>query len=362
MNRTLLGLVVLLIVAGVAVGLSFLDIGSLTRQVDRRDPVDVSIFYGGEKSALLKNPRVADILRDDYKITLHATKAGSVEMVTTLDTTGRDCLWPSNMVAVELARDSGKPVRGDETIFNSPIVFYAWSDVADALETAGVVTRRNSGFLAADVQKLVALIEGEARWKEDLGLNIYGPFKVFSTHPAKSNSGNIWSGLLATALDGGETPTEADLATLLPKIKAYFDRMGHMEASSGDIFENFLKQGMGSRPIIVGYENQLVEFLNENAGYADLIRSRIRVIYPEPTIFASHPLISLTPTCDRLTEALTDPRLQAIAWADHGFRTGLIGVENDPADIKAATLPDTISLVVPMPSARVMSRIISAVE
>ena len=98
------------------------------------------------------------------------------------------------------------------------------------------------------------------------------------------------------------------------------------------------------------------------SGPLSLIRSRIRVIYPEPTIFASHPLISLTPTCDRLTEALTDPRLQAIAWADHGFRTGLIGVENDPADIKAATLPDTISLVVPMPSARVMSRIISAVE
>ena len=157
-------------------------------------------------------------------------------------------------------------------------------------------------------------------------------------------------------------PTEADLGALLPRIDAYFAAMGHMEASSGDIFENFLKQGMGARPIIVGYENQLVEFLNENANFADLIRSKIRVIYPEPTIFASHPLISLSPVCDRLQEALVDPDLQAIAWAQHGFRTGLIGVENDPAEIKAASLPETVSLVVPMPAAGVMQQVIATVR
>lgn len=90
-------------------------------------------------------------------------------------------------------------------------------------------------------------------------------------------------------------------------------------ASSGDIFENFLKQGMGARPIIVGYENQMIEFLVENAQYADLIRQKIRTIYPEPTIFASHPLISLKPECKRLVEALQDPEVQHIARRDHGF-------------------------------------------
>lgn len=362
MNRTLLGLLILLIVAGIAMAVSFLNLSSLTRQIDRRTPVDVAIYYGGEKSALLNNPAVQRIIEDRYKITLDATKAGSIEMATTLDSTGKDCLWPSNMVAVELARQSNRPVRGDETIFNSPIVFYAWSDVADALEAAGVVQERANGFLYADVQALGALFDREARWKEDLGLNIYGPFKVFSTHPAKSNSGNIWAGLLATVFNGGETPNEAALPSLLPRITAYFEAMGHMEASSGDIFENFLKQGMGSRPMIVGYENQLVEFLNENADYADLIRARIRVLYPEPTIFASHPLISLTADCDRLAEALVDPQLQAIAWAEHGFRTGLIGVENDPADISTISMPETVELVVPMPSAAVMARIIEAVR
>ena len=362
MNRTLVGLLILAIVAGIAVASTFFDLSSLTRQIERRDPVTVSIFFGGEKSALLKNPAIEEIIERDYRITLNATKAGSIEMVTTLDTTGKDCVWPSNMVAVELARASGKPVIGDQTIFNSPIVFYAWSEVTEALTAKGLVTARNDGTYSADINGIGTLIADGARWKEDLGVNIYGTFKVFSTHPAKSNSGNIWSALLATSLNGGDVPTEEDMATLLPQIETYFDAMGHMEASSGDIFDNFLKQGVGARPIIVGYENQLVEFLRENAQYTDLISSKINTIYPEPTIFASHPLIALTPACKRLEEALMDPALQEIAWADHGFRTGLLGVQNDVAKLENVTLPEQVSLVVPMPAAKVAEEIIEIVR
>ncbi len=362
MKRSLLGLLILGVVAAGGVAFSLLDVSSLTRNIERRTPVDVSIYYGGEKSALLQNPKIQDIIEDRYKITLDATKAGSIEMVTTLPSAGQDCLWPSNMVAVELARSSGRTVLSDETIFNSPLVLYAWSDVADALISAGVVTNRNDGFLTADVGKIGDLVSEGARWKEDLALDIYGPFKIFSTNPAKSNSGNIWSGLLATILNNGTPPNEQDLPQVLPRLTAYFGAMGHMEASSGDIFQNFLKQGMGARPIIAGYENQMVEFLAANAGLADDIKSRIRVLYPQPTIFASHPLISLSSTCKRLSEALQDPDVQSIAWSDHGFRTGLIGVENNPSDISVATLPETINQVVPMPSAKVMEQVIGAVE
>lgn len=362
MNRTLLGLGLLLVVAAISLAATQFDLGPLTRAVERREPVEISLVYGGEKSALLRNPEVARIVADRYAITLDATRAGSIEMATTMDTAGRDCLWPSNAVAVELARESGKTVLADETIFNSPIVFFAWSEVADALAKAGAIRTRNDGTLTADIARIETLIEEGARWQEDLGVPVYGAFKIFSTDPAKSNSGNIWAALLATSMNGGETPTPADLPAILPRITAYFERMGFMEASSGDIFENFLKQGMGARPIIVGYENQLVEFLQQNADYADLIRQKIRVLYPEPTVFASHPLISLTPACARLAEALADPEIQAVAWAEHGFRTGLLGVENDPAAITVADIPDAIPLVAPMPSAGVMARVIDAVR
>ncbi|MEI6098458.1 MAG: hypothetical protein WCS20_09180 [Alphaproteobacteria bacterium] len=362
MNRTILGLVLLGIVAAIAVGLTQFDLAGMLQRVSPRAPVNVSIFVGGEKTALLANPKVASIIKDRYKISLDATRAGSVEMVTTLDTTAKDCLWPSNAVSVEMARAAGKSVLTDETIFNSPIVMYAWADVATALTKAGLIHAGPDGTLLADVSAMGRLITSGKRWKEDLGLNIYGPFKITSTDPIKSNSGLIWSALLATAFDNGTTPTETDLPALLPQLKAYFASMGFMEASSGDLFENFLKQGMGARPIIIGYENQLVEFVTENQRYADLIKSKIKVIYPEPTIFASHPLISLTPACKRLAEALIDPDLQQIAWSEHGFRTGLIGVNNDPKLITVAKLPETVDLVVPMPSARVMTDIVSALQ
>lgn len=362
MNRTLVGFMILAVVAAGAALYANLDLTGLTRAIDRKEPIELSIYYGGEKSALLSNPEVQGIIENGHKIKLTATKAGSIEMVTSLPSSGRDCLWPSNMVAVELARDSGRTVLADETIFNSPIVFYAWAEVADTLVSKGVVTKRSDGFLTADVGGVGDLIASGARWQEDLGLNVYGPFKVFSTDPSKSNSGNIWSGLLATTLNDGTPPNEADLPALLPQLEQYFDAMGHMESSSGDIFANFLKQGMGARPIIVGYENQMVEFLAENERLADDITARVRMIYPEPTVFASHPLISLTSDCARLAEALADPELQQLAWSEHGFRTGLIGVENDPASIGVATLPETVNLVVPMPAAKVMQRIIETVR
>lgn len=359
MNRTVLGLFLLLLVAGATIAATQFDLIRFVQRSAAVQPVTVSLFFGGEKSALLANPKVVALLKDRYGVTLDATRAGSVEMVTNLDTSAKDCLWPSNSVSVEMARAAGKTVIAEATIFNSPIVFYAWSDVADALSKAGIV-RLSDGTLHADVQALGAMITTSKRWKEDLGLNIYGAVKVITTDPAKSNSGLIWAALLATSLNGGETPTEADLPILLPKLQSYFSSLGFMEASSGELFENFLKQGMGARPIIVGYENQLVEFVTKNQSYADLIKAKIKVIYPEPTIFASHPLISLTPQCKRLAEALVDPDLQQIAWAEHGFRTGLIGVNNDPAQIKIAKLPDTVALVVPMPSAKVIRDIVGA--
>jgi len=59
-----------------------------------------------------------------------------------------------------------------------------------------------------------------------------------------------------------------------------------------------------------------------------------------------------------LPEAWTDSDLQQIAWAGHGFRPGLIKVTNDPARITATKLPGAISLMVPIPSAKVIVELV----
>ena len=354
------------LVALAVAGSQMVDWESLKRDVPvSRPAITVQLMYGGEKSAFLTNPAVQDIFAHKYHLTLEAKRVGSVEMVTTADVSTMDCLWPSNSVAVEMAKQNHK-VLSDEIIFNSPIVFYTWGPVTDSLIKEGVVEERTSPqktktYYVVNAQKLITMIESGTTW-DSLGLNLYGAVSIRSTDPTRSNSGNMWAGWLASQMNGGRVVTESTLPAVLPRLRTYFDDMGFMDVSSGDIFENFLSQGMGAMPIIVGYENQLPEFILANPKAKQMIQDQVKVLYPEPTIFASHPLISLTPECVRLAEALRDPDIQAIAWRDHGFRSGLIGVKNDPTLFAGMGMPETVDRVMPMPSAAVMEIIIDKLK
>jgi hypothetical protein len=362
MNKKILGplilvVVVLGIVAAKMFGGASVEQGPAPPNLD---PVTVSVLYGGEKAGLLQNEKVLAILRDRYHITLNASKRGSIEMVTTDDTAKVDCLWPSNQVAVELARNSGKKILSSDNIFNSPVVFYAWSGTADALMQKGLVEKRGDVYYITKPRDLVEMSIANKRWKEDLGVNAYGPIRIYSTDPKFSNSGNMWASLLANLLNNGEVVTPDTLPSVLPRIDAYFKSLGYMERSSDDIFKSFLSQGEGSRPIIVGYESQLPEYMLQNAGEADYIKKNIRILYPEPTVYASHPLISMTLTCKRLQTALIDPELQRLAWREHGFRTGLSGSQSDPTQLNLTGVPQKIGQVIPMPQASVVQDLLSS--
>ena len=359
--KKILGIIILLVVAAVLVVATQFDWRQLQRaQQSKLDWVDLNIYYGGEKTRFINNPDTQAIL-ERHKIRLNAVKAGSIEQVNQLPVADKDCLWPSNQFAVELARQSGRNVLTDTNIFNSAIVFYAWRPVTEAFIKAGVAERKQ-GIVTVDTQKLLQLVTQQKRWQEDLGLEVYGTVKVFSTDPRRSNPGNMWAGLLANTFNNGQVVAADDRPTILPKVSDYFEAMGYMEHSSGDIFENFLKQGMGARPIIVGYENQLIEFVIEHDDYRDTIRDKVDILYPTPTIFASHPLISLTAQCDRLVTAFQDKKLQQLAWQEHGFRSGFLGVTNSPDVLNFGGIPATVTQVMPLPAAAVMQDVIESLE
>jgi hypothetical protein len=119
---------------------------------------------------------------------------------------------------------------------------------------------------------------------------------------------------------------------------------------------------MGAQPLVVLYENQLVEYSLEHPSQLELLRAKVRIIYPQPTVWAVHPLISLSENGDRLIAALQDPQLQKLAWERHGFRSGLAGVDNDPQVLQVAGIPAQITSVVPLPGAGVMTRLLQSLE
>lgn len=355
-----LGLALAILVLGAALVVVLTNVQDIRRPQDLPQTT-LSLFYGGEKGPLLQNEKVRQLLHDRHGITLDAQKAGSIEQVTdpALLAQTRDCRWPSNQVAYDLyAEATGSAVR-QQNIFNSPIVIYTWLPTAEALIKVGIVEKRADSYYIVDMPRLIAAIEAKKPWK-DLGLPYFGPLRVHTSDPTRSNSGNMFAALLATMMAGGETVTEDNLPAVLPRVVAYFRAMGQMDHTSSDTFESFLGQGEGGRPLTVGYENQIAEYALLHPQSLDILRRKVVTLYPVPTIWSSHPLIAERKACDRLIDALKDPDIQRIAWEQHGFRTGLIGVTNDPKVLTITGVPETITAVVPMPSAGAMRRIIDA--
>ncbi|MBI2473728.1 substrate-binding domain-containing protein [Candidatus Uhrbacteria bacterium] len=351
---------VLLLLAVVVSSVVYLRRGSKEESLreQTQEEVTISLLVGGEKIAFLQNPKMVEILKNRYGITLDASKAGSMQMVATINP-GKDCLWPSNQVASEFFQHRGGTWAAKENIFSSPLVFYAWDKAGESLAKAGMITKKDTSYYL-DLNLLVSAISAGKKWS-DIGLtDLYGKIRVSSTDPNQSSSGTMFTGLLLTMLNHGETPTESTVDTVLPQATDYFRQMGTMEQSSSDLFTNFLKQGIGARPIIAGYENQLVEFSLTNPEYQQILRDRIRTIYPVPTTWSEHPLIALNSKGKRLIQALKDPEIQKIAWEEHGFRSGLMGVQNDPKILAVTGIPEQVTSVIPMPSAPVMEKILTS--
>jgi ABC-type Fe3+ transport system substrate-binding protein len=323
-----------------------------------RPTVAVKGLSGGGKLGLLANPEVREILRQRYGLTVEVVERGSMAMVEG-DTTGQDFLWPGSEAAIEryLAR-GGKPVRSD-SIFASPLVLYSWDVVTDGLERAGVAKRHEDSHYSVDLPRLIRLGDEGKTWK-DLGLpQLHGRVSVFTSDPTKSNGGAMFAALLAAALNGNEVVDEGKLGAVLPGVKQYYDRLGMLDATTADLFDKFLRTGAGANPIIVGYEQELIEFLRVNPAYRQLLNEKVRVLYPEPTVWASSPFIALTPNGARLLDALADKEILRLAWERHGFRSG---PRNDPKALGLVGVPETVDSVMPIPKAVVIDQILAALK
>ncbi len=374
-KRMLIGLVLLLVAAGIIVALQVMggdekDENGGSGSGSDATPVPrvqvVTGYIGGEKEGFLQNPKIQQILRDRYYLEVDFTRMGSIDLVKA-DSTGLDFLWPSNEVALQLYRDDhpGVVVK-TETIFNSPIVMYSWPPIVDALIAQGIVESQSGVYYVIDTAKMVDLIIAGTQW-QDIGLSqLFGNVSVVSTDPTRSNSGNMFYGLLANLLVAESNPTnsvatDATIETVLPTIKSYYDSLGFLPTGSGEMWDSFVSVGMSQNPIIVGYESQLIEFSIEQAANPDQVNG-IRVLYPRPTVWSSHPMIALTDGGEALLAALQDPEILDIAWREHGFRTGFGGVVNDPQALSITGIPQDITAVLPLPRPSTMDRLIEYLE
>jgi len=318
----------------------------------------LSGFIGGEKQAFVTDDAVVSAL-GGYGLAMDARVAGSVEMVRekALLSQNPAFLWPSSSIMVEIARESGVRIRNDQVVLNSPVVVYTWQPVVDGLIKHGLVTVTADKHHQLDLAGLLKALLANADWSA-LGVEaLYGKARIVSTDPNRSNSGFMFAGLVLSLL-AGDVAKADDLAKFGPQAQTIFRNMGFKSPSSGKLFDQYLAGGLGGEPMIVGYENQLVEWILADTDRWDRVMkgggAKPVVLYPRPTVYSAHPLIVIDDQASRLLDALLTPKLQELAWTRHGFRGPLGAVTGTTHESVAGLLPAEIDAILPMPDAGVM--------
>ena len=228
---------------------------------------------------------------------------------------------------------------------NTPIVIYSWKEVVDALITQNIVTEQNGVYFITDMKKLIDYILTGKKWS-DIGLNnLYGTIIIASTDPVTSSPGATYYGLLLSILSENQV-TSQNVNQNLPKLKDFYIKSGYMNNTPADLFERYLKTGMGGEPMIVDYEKSMIDFANSSPDAFNQVKDQIRVLYPTPTIWNSHCFTVFTENGAKLYEALNDKEISQIAWEKYGFRTGVTGGNYDVSNIKIG-VPGSITSTVP---------------
>lgn len=362
MRKKIIGLVLLICVMAAVGGIYLLTGGSgdgEKKETGKTQPrTAVSGYVGGEKIGFLEDEEVLSILGEKYGLEVDYSKAGSLDMMTA-DLEGRNYLFPSSSIALEYYEElHGSPAQS-EILLNTPIVLYTHKMVLDAFDSQGLIAK-DGDVNYIDMAKLVELIQNDTAWA-DIGVpELYGTVSVDTTDPARSNSGNMFAALLADVLNGGQTLTPEKVDEILPRLQAIFGKLGYMETSSSDLFDQFLRMGVGATPIAAGYESQIIEYAMLHPEEYESVRDDIVVLYPAPTVWSAHVLIALDDAGKTLIRGLQDEEVQKLAWEKHGFRTG--NYEISDKELGVPGIADNITQVAQVPSYDVMRRIIDGLR
>ena len=292
----------------------------------------------------LGNESIASSMENDKNAyTIHSEGVSKYDALFTSDQRFYDYYRLSaNKEAGEADRYS---ILGGSLTLNTPIVIYSWQPIVDSLMKEGIVTEKEGVYYISDMNKLMQYILEGKQWS-DIGLpELYGKINIASTDPVTSSPGATYYGLLLSTLSGGQV-VEESIQSNLPKLKQFYIKSGYMNNTPADLFDRYLKTGMGGQPMIVDYEKSIIDFANSNPDGFAQVKDNIRILYPSPTIWNSHCYAYFTENGKKLFEAFNkDKEIGQIAWERYGFRTGISGGSYDVSSIGIG-VPQTITSTV----------------
>jgi hypothetical protein len=335
---------------------------STTNNTNQSDSPKLKVVIGaigGGKENLLADPDFIEILEKKYNLDFLNDQWSNGKMI--IDPLKRpnsginyDFAFFSDQRFYDYYKNAPDKSKGEADRYrvtsggltlNTPIVIYSWDTVTDALIKEGIVTKTNDVYYITDMNKLLEYILEGKKWN-DLGVDVYGKINIDSTDPVTSSPGATYYGLLLSIMNQKDV-TEENIQEILPKLKEFYIKSGYMNNTPADLFEMYLKTGVGAKPMIVDYEKSIIDFANSNPEGYETVKDKIRILYPTPTIWNSHCLASFNETGDKIVKAFNDKEISSLAWEKYGFRTGVTGGNYDVSKVKVKGIPQTVDSVVP---------------
>ena len=364
-----IGLGILVILVLIIIGIKFFSTNG--ESIMESNLKTVYVATGGGKENFLADEEVNKIMKKKYGLNVIYDSWSNGKLIKNPlvreDGTKYDVMFCSDQRFYDyykLAPDTTKGESARYTVqkggltLNTPIVIYSWDTVVDALIEQKIVTEKDGVYYITDMPKLISYILEGKKWK-DIGVDmLYGSINIDSTDPVTSSPGATYYGLLLSIMCDGEITDEA-VAENLPKLKEFYTKSGYMNNTPADLFELYLKTGVGGKPMIVDYEKSVIDFANSNPDGWEQVKDKMRILYPTPTIWNSHCIASFDEAGDEYYESYEDKEIQQIAWSKYGFRTGVTGGNYDVTQVNVKGIPQSIISTVSSLKMNVYEQLIS---
>lgn len=355
-KQAILGLAILIVLIIVIVAVTTLK--NNKDEILDSNLKQVFVATGGGKENFLADEEVNNIMKQKYglKVTYDSWSNGKIvkDPLLRKDGSKYDAMFCSDQRFYDYFKVSADTSKGEAQrdrvlegglTLNTPIVIYSWDTVVDALIKENIVTQKDNVYYITDMNKLISYILEGKKWS-DIGVDmLYGTINIDSTDPVTSSPGATYYGLLLSIMCGG-TVTEENLQANLQNLKEFYIKSGYMNNTPADLFELYLKTGVGGKPMIVDYEKSVIDFANSNPDGWEQVKDKIRILYPTPTIWNSHCIATFNETGNEFFKAFEDKDIGQIAWSRYGFRTGITGGNYDVTKVNVSGIPQSITSTV----------------
>lgn len=356
LNRVIIVVIIAIMIALVALLIARLDLSRIGISPRLTGDTVVTGVIGSEKQPFFDAPAVQEIFAENY-LEVRVEPVGSRRIATDVDLSDMDFAFPSSEPAADkIARDHEHV--GVSTPFESPMAVATFTPIMELLEGEGLTSMRD-GHWVIDLERFVDLSDSSVRWR-DLGDTYPSPraVQISTTDIRTSNSAAMYLSVLAWILNDSRIASAVDTDRLTDEIAPYFITQGYTESTSAGPFEDYLTQGMGSKPMVMVYEAQ---FLGEAIAENSRITDDMTLAYLSPTTMSSHTIVELTGPGAELARLLReDEELQRLA-AEHGFRPLDSGVFDSEIAAHGARAPSVVVDTVDLPDYDVLETLIDGV-